>query len=215
MKRPPYIVCLWIVFLFVWGWLCSPVTWAQAPPYGKTVVYLGECKGPEGGTLATITQIGSAQVTAHHWAGGGACTPFTQSYVHFPEYDISVVQAGDPGVCRDAELGEPLGYVGFPGTDLSGKPVTQSAVEGDTGFVLVKGGSITLGNRAGSPVVLQNVDFGFSTRVRPGYSGGVVVSLKDRRAVGIINGVGALTTVFTPISTVCKLIKEAQHVQGR
>jgi hypothetical protein len=126
-----------------------------------------------------------------------------------PIDDIVVVTPGDPGICKDAELGESIVYLGYPGTAKNGDSLDMETIgmETDVGLVLHK-------NLEGSAegTALPGIDVASSRWVRPGYSGGAVVSARDGRIVGIINAVtGEGHTLFTPISRVCRLITEATN----
>lgn len=176
-----------------------------------SILQMGACEAGGFTTVATIAKIGDAYVTAKHFANSSECrTAGLPVDLHDPIDDISVIQAGDPGLCRDAVVGESVVYLGYPGSLKDGTipPLSGIVLEYDTGLVAEKDADIPMPG-----TLLRKVDIATSRWVRPGYSGGPVVSARDGRIVGIINGISQEGhTYFTPISRVCRLIEEARHV---
>lgn len=158
--------------------------------------------------VATVTRVGSAYVTAKHFSDSEACRLGGLSVdLRDPVDDLAVISPGDPGICKDAEVGESVVYLGYPGTAKDGTALTIDAVGMETDVGLVTHKNLT--GRAGG-TTLPGIDVASSRWVRPGYSGGAVVSARDGRIVGIINAItGEGATLFTPITRVCRLIKEA------
>lgn len=160
--------------------------------------------------VATVTRVGSAYVTAKHFSDSEACLlGGLKVTLRDPVDDLAVIAPGDPGICKDAEVGESVIYLGYPGTTKNGDPLTIDTVGMETDVGLVTHKNLT--GRAGD-VPLPGIDVASSRWVRPGYSGGAVVSARDGRIVGIINAItGEGQTLFTPITRVCRLIKEAAN----
>lgn len=178
------------------------------------IASLGACVYGPAASIATATRIGDAVVTAKHWARANNCLKAELPQVlSDPSDDITVLSVGEPGICKDAVDGESIVYLGYPGTSKAGLPLNleELALETDVGLVKAKAVDATAD---GEP--LLDVDAGSSRWVRPGYSGGPVVSARDGRIVGIINAInGEGMTFFTPISRVCRLIEEARVEQLR
>jgi hypothetical protein len=173
-----------------------------------------------GHAVGTAAKIGDAVVTAKHVVIGckGKIEPAWSSSK--PTNDISIITYGDPGVCKDAQVGDRLVYLGFPGRGENGSvrhgPV-QLIQEKDFGKVVELDVSIIAASHS-KPYIrtLEGMTRAVHTRVRPGYSGGPVFSAKDGRIVGIVNAIangdGEHSAYFTPISKVCAMIrKEAPY----
>lgn len=193
---------------------------AEEPPDEDARVSPGFCYDGTRNLSASYTEVGGATVTAYHWAGNKTCKtafPDNPGMRHFPAYDITVLKPGalPKEGCRDASQGEPVAYLGYPGTDQETgdwlNPLRRP-LETDSGVVLATGLSVPVTDGKGGNVrLLQGISVGTSSKVRQGYSGGPVVSLNDGRIVGIINAVGAGNMPFyTPISTICNLIEESK-----
>lgn len=208
--------CLGILLAMSAAFSVGATAIAQPPVKDPEGVLLGQCIAAGRTSQASATRVGEALVTAYHWAGGEVCSKVIKGASHFPKHDISILQAGNPGECRDAKPGEPLTYIGYPGTRYGVVLMDEDVVlEGDTGVLYIPDTNTRMQGASGPPTMLQHISVGSSSRVRGGYSGGAVLSGIDGRVVGIINGVWVgQATVFTPISTVCKLIKEVQYEQS-
>ena len=174
------------------------------------LVQLGACQAGDATMVATVTRVGSAYVTAKHFSDSEACSLGGLAVaLRDPVDDLAVLQPGYPGICKDAEVGESVIYLGYPGTAKNGDTLTIGTVRMETDVGLVTHKNLT--GRAGD-IALPGIDLGSSRWVRPGYSGGAVVSARDGRIVGIINAItGEGQTLFTPITRVCRLIKEAAN----
>jgi hypothetical protein len=165
-------------------------------------------------SVGTLTTVGVTQLTARHVAE--TCPGLMYDASPKPAQDYTIVKAAPLPSCRDAQVGEAVLFTGYPGTDLQGnKPADprQVRVETDRGVVLET-------NRTIAAINLDRDNFGFKqvegttkatmTRVRPGYSGGSVISAEDGRLVGIINAINhnKKLVYFTPVSTICSKIEE-------
>lgn len=175
-------------------------------------VHLKLCPGMRGGH-GTVSNVGNARVTAAHVVG--LCDPNPWDRVS-KELDLAVLTDGDPGECRNAELGEPLIYAGYPGTSRSGFPfetIMDLRVEQDTGTLLIEAEDVPIIDvRSKSIVIMKGMSRGSSTKTRGGYSGGTVMSAVDGRTVGIIvaSGGKGKATWFRPIETVCEYIENGE-----
>jgi hypothetical protein len=169
------------------------------------------------GSAATATKVGSAIVTAKHVvaACGGN---LDYAWSSDDGDDIAIIQYGDPGECIDAYPGEHLVFLGYPGTDVYGLSIKEDEdliLESDVG--ITENSNISVSATSSTfPYVnyIKGLTVAQATRVRPGYSGGPVMSAEDGRIVGIANAADrdGSAMYFTPISTVCKMIrKEAPY----
>lgn len=179
----------------------------------KPIALKSLCVLSKGRAIGTTTVIGTAHVTAKHVVTG--CEGTLPSVWSSPEgHDIAIVKYGDPGVCKDAEIGELLVFSGWPGSKLDGEPISNNRdfyLEVDTGVARESGMNVRVG-KPDFPYYedLKNVYRADTSRIRGGYSGGPVRSLRDGRIVGILNASSSDRTLafFTPISTVCKMIRK-------
>ncbi|MEP0316742.1 MAG: hypothetical protein ABJL57_11685 [Hyphomonas sp.] len=158
----------------------------------------GVCLNDTKISTASITSVGEALVTVAHWAELPACAGQQSYTASSREYDIAVLKAAEPGECRNVEPGEGLVYEGFPGDGGQ-----EAELEQDTGELVSTGFEFEL--EPGR--LVKGLDVGTSSTVRAGYSGGAVRSKADGRLVGIIVGQNGNYTAFTPIETVCAIIR--------
>lgn len=202
-----------IAFLFVVGLAFFSTSCATpATKYveiDSDIALYGACEADGTYSHATVTRLGSAYVTANHWADHPACRAAKLEVARkFPVEDIAILQPGSPGECRDAEIGESVVFVGWPTRPAVAGFPEEAALETDTGLVLAHDFPVAMSNG----IVLFNTSTASSNKVRFGYSGGPVVSARDGRIVGIINAVGTRETgetytAFTPVSRVCALLE--------
>lgn len=200
--------------LAVAGCLAYPA--AVAPKLSAETIQL-ECAQSGSRSFGTLTVVGETELTAKHVAT--LCPALQIDYISDLTSDYAIVRAAPLPSCKDAEVGEEVIYEGYPGTTpggygyLQGQPFPK---ESDAGTV----------KRVGIPILAfssSRTSFGWNTvdgiteatmtRVRPGYSGGAVMSAKDGRLVGIINAVNRRDNLayFTPVSTICSKIEEITH----
>jgi hypothetical protein len=177
------------------------------------------CSEPSSGrrSVASASRVGDAVVTAKHVVA--ACGGLLDHVWSSAEgHDVAVLSYGDPGPCIDAAPGEPLVFLGYPGTDVFGAAIRAEedlVMESDVGLAENVGLNV-MALSATFPYahLIRGMSGAQTNRVRPGYSGGPVFSAKDGRIVGITNAstTDGATAYFTPISTVCKMIrKEAPY----
>lgn len=195
----------WLVaaFFSLWGTNPLPQTEvAVAPLY----CFLSDNTA----TVATVTKVGDLEITAKH-----ALCPSSRPYYKGPEgSDIAVLQAGPkPASCADAKPGEPVTYAGFPGTRKDGTlyGYVARAPEVDQGFAVLPSVGFSACSADGTYCeTFSDTAVGSSAWVRPGYSGGPVISQVDGRLVGIISAVtdDGSATYFIPISQICKALEE-------
>ncbi len=160
---------------------------------------------------ASQVLIGDAIVTASHVKR--ACGDILDVEMDRPEWDIAIIKAGDTGVCRNTEVGEPLMYVGFPGFDIETQTYrnpTFPVKETEEGITTsINYGPVQL---AGIPVPFTGVVAeGRVDNPRSGYSGGGVFSRTDGRLVGIISShsIDEQYGYFVNVEDVCQLNDEA------
>lgn len=181
------------------------------PPHSEVAVAPLYCLLDDGSvSAATITRVGDVQITAKH----AICIGMEIDYFGPKGSDLVIIQSGSmPSSCSDAEPGEPVLYVGFPGTNRDGEPydIQPRDPERDVGSVKkLDHPLIACAADLSYCVAVDGVTIGSSRRVRPGYSGGAVVSRVDGRLVGMIVAVASdgSVTYFTPISQICNALEE-------
>ncbi len=169
------------------------------------------CALPDGGlTIATVTIIDDLRITAKH----ALCSSERPDFVGPEGSDLAIIKSGPaPASCKDAAPGEPVVYAGYPGTTQDGKMYGYVArsPELDTGIALLSGVDVTSCGEPGQPcVAVRGLAVGVSTYIRPGYSGGPVLSAKDGRLVGIVSAVDdtGAATYFIPVSEICSALEE-------
>jgi hypothetical protein len=194
--------------------LLAPSAIASSPDTKTPPARLGVCETPDVIASATITKIGDAEVTATHWAGDPACYGKVPHVRISKTDDVTILRGGKHPPCVNARLGEPLVFLGFPGTDPWGNQlqVGQMRLEADAGRLSGHNKTAWLRNDLGQPLVLRHEDTALAHLVRPGYSGGPALSALDGRVVGIIHAVqpvvGGLRVTITPIERICAMIDE-------
>jgi len=210
MKLPASLVAVALVYLLP---ACAAQVYAEnGELLVRHKVHLKLCPGMRG-SIGSLSSIGDARVTNAHVVAGCAPNPWDRVS---KSKDLAVVTDGDPGVCRNAELGEPLVYAGFPGTNTNGIPFRSYQdlkLEQDEGTLTVSSEDVPLINpRTLEVQLVKNLSRGSSTYTRGGYSGGSVISKRDGRTVGIIvaSGYGGKVTWFQPIETVCEYIENGE-----
>lgn len=130
------------------------------------------------------TQIGEAWVTAGHVAE--PC-----GYDREPDMDLAILESGETGSCRNAEIGENVFLVGFPEPEGD---VQRGVVIGET----------EIGGRMMTVAMARGV--------RSGFSGGPAISTDDERITGIILSVGVerpdgfRPVIVLPVETICERI---------
>lgn len=173
-----------------------------------------ECATGRSRSVGTLTVVGDAEITARHVAV--LCPALSVEYLPPASQDYAIVRAAPLPSCRDAEVGERVIYQGFPATGPSvvlrkrGEPPPQETDKGVVKAVNVPVIAFGASVRGLEIQMVTGTTRATMTRVRPGYSGGAVMSAKDGRFVGIISSVNPSENLayFTPVSTICSKIKE-------
>ena len=161
-------------------------------------------------SVATVTEVGDLRITAKH----ALCPGMEVDFLGPEGSDLAIIASGPPPAsCKDAEIGEPLTYAGFPGTRKDGSHYGYVArpPELDKGVsALPNVGFSACSNDGTYCEAFDGVTVGSSGWVRPGYSGGAVVSQEDGRLVGIISAVSndGRATYFIPISQICTALEQ-------
>lgn len=159
-------------------------------------------------TYGTKTKIGGAVVTAAHVVEN--CGGELEAEYSNAEQDLAILEYGNPGHCKNAELGEVIIMAGYPATYRNGRDKSHKnlPLEMEYGIVIQENMSVPMTNNNGvEPVEVYSEPMSAAATVnaRPGYSGGGVYSALDGRLVGIISaqsGKGAVLW-FIPIEDVC------------
>lgn len=196
--------------LVAFGCQARPV----GPPETPVTVSLLKCTKFGMQSVGTLTTVGATQLTARHVAD--LCPDLVYDVSPKPLRDYTIVKTAPLPSCKDARVGEEVFFMGFPGTDQQGRRyIDPSDVR-----LEIDSGTVRETDRIIFAINMDPGNFGFKqvdgvteatmTRVRPGYSGGAVVSAEDGRLVGIINAIKHEESLvyFTPVSTICSKIEE-------
>lgn len=170
-------------------------------------------------SVGSKVRLGDAVVTAEHVVKGCASTDTPIEAVWSSQQrDFSILEVGDPGVCRNALEGEELLYAGYPGLDGRGRLRVRKDLsidmEVDTGTYVEKSPNIWITDvsRGGLAKLLVGTYLGSHNFVRGGYSGGAVLSSVDGRPVGIISsGNTEGDVLFVPIEDICQQINHLRN----
>ena len=157
----------------------------------------------------TITQIGAAKVTAWHVLLD--CK--TKPRAAYPGNDLAVLELGDPGVCRNAAIGEAVIFVGYPAgewrDDDDGMQTLFPIMEIDRGQVVVATRDVRSFINE-TDWVSKESGVANAVKVRSGYSGGPVYSAEDGRVVGMTQAIRAdakdghpRLMTFLPVESIC------------
>jgi hypothetical protein len=153
--------------------------------------------------------LGASRVTAWHLLDHCETVP----RAHYPQSDLAVLTLGDPGECRNAQLGEAVHFVGYPDLIARGDGLWDfnTRAEFDQGFIIREGVTVEWMNN-GDPFPQYNVSIATATQVRPGYSGGPVLAQSDDRVVGMVQAVGTVDgnvqVSFMPVEDICQRLNE-------
>lgn len=165
-------------------------------------------------SVGSEVRLGDAVVSVTHVVVGCNSDNYRAIYQN-ENTDIAIVQLGDPGECRNATIGEPVRYVGYPATYTDGgwrvSPNGAVDLEVDYGVVAEEDFSTYVLAPSGTRYIeMRGLTKASSTKVRGGYSGGAVLSEVDGRVVGLISASSSdrSTTLFAPIEDVCDIIRQ-------
>lgn len=156
------------------------------------------------------TYVGDVRLTAKHVSD--ICGP---TGYDFPDLDLTIIDPGSGELpsCRRPRDGELVEFYGFPGTKPNGDRIVNSKarpLEADDGSILDADISLSVFKGPNKWVTYRDGVTSSSEKVRPGYSGGAVVSAETGEFLGIISAAmtdGSLA-FFVSAEEICEALKE-------
>jgi len=167
------------------------------PPSISQHVELFTCEADGKYSVGSITNLGSAKVTAAHVLTACDNPPKAQVYA---SNDIAIITRGTVNKCKNAAVGEPVLFVGHP---VSGPSPIRATV--DAGVVTQIEKSVVSQQKNGAESSFEGMSIATAYSATEGFSGGAVLSAIDHRIVGVISSQagGGAWVIYTPIESIC------------